>query len=538
MIKLFRCFWILPALAAMFAAHAPAHAKETPLYALDRGDPKLSTQGKFIDQRVSEFMGAHHVDGMTMAIVQAPYIPRSAGYGRASAQYDELASTKTMWSIGPITQAFTDVAIMQLQEQGKLDIHMPVGKVLAGLPEGWQPVTLYELMQHASGIADYRSAPGFMAAATYRPKELVDLVGRVPLQFEPGTQVRLSATNFALLAMVVEKTSGMSYAAFVRKYQIEPLALHGTMFAEDLPTRSLTDRPAPNPRQNQHARFIDEAAFIDPVEAATGYRGVDDETPVPAANTANLIGFGDLWSSAEDISRWDIALAGNILIKKSADRELVYAPTTLKNGTVVPAVGGWEFTRHKGFMEIKGSAPGFSAYLSRFTAKDELVCVTLLANREGVDLTGLARDIADAYMTGLGSGLDADTVVNQESKYGVDETVERIRRALAAGKVPLFATIDHADNAARAGLSLAPAKVLVFGNPAVGTKLMQDDIAIALDLPLRVAVWQDARGRVWVSYHDIRALERDYGIQDPATATAIEKGLSKLVEHAVNVYDY
>ena len=517
----------------------PAEAKDPPLFALDRGDAALVTQGKYVDQRIAEFMAANNIPGMTMAIVQAPYIPRSAGYGRASASYDELASTKTMWSIGPIAQAFTDVAVLQLYEQGKLDIRAPVGKYLSGLPTAWQPLTIYELMQHASGIPDYRQVAGFSTTTHYKPRDLIELVAAQPLQFEPGTQAHLSATNFALLAMVIEKTSGMSFEAFVHKYQIDPLSLHSTMFASELPSRSMIDRPAPDSKKNQHSLFGDQIPYVDPVEAATGYQGDGAElSPTSANETENLFGFSDLWSSAEDVSRWDIALAGNILVKKLADRELIYAPTTLKNGTVVPAVGGWEFTHHRGFMEIKGNAPGFSAYLSRFTAKDELVCVTLLTNRQGVELTSLARDIADAYMTGLGSGLDPDRVVNQESKFGVDETFDRLRKALAGGKVPVFATIDHADNATKAGLSMSPAKVVIFGNPAVGTKLMQQDIAVSLELPLRIAVWQDARGRTWVSYHDIRAIEHDYGIKDPATASAIEKSLIKLVQHAADVYEY
>jgi len=524
---------------AVLVAALQAQAKDAPLFALDRGDPALVAQGKYIDQRIAEFMAAHHVPGMTLAIVQAPYIPRSQGYGRASTTYDELASAKTMWNIGPIAQAFTDVAVMQLVEQGKLDLHAPVGRYLADLPAAWRPVSLYELMQHASGIPDYRQAPGFQATKTLAPKELLDLAAAGPLQFEPGTQVRLSATNFALLALVVEKASGMSFRAFVRKYQIDPLALHSTMFTDELPKHALVDRPAPDPKRNQHARFTSEIPYADPVEPATGYAGpADAPVAVDASGTASLLGFSDLWSSAEDISRWDIGLAGSILVKKAANRELIYSPTTLRNGTVVPAVGGWEFTHHPGFMEVKGNAPGFSAYLSRFTSKDELVCVTLLSNREGVDLTGLARDVAEGYLPGLGSGLDADQFLNQESKFSVDETFERLKKALAAAKVPVFATFDHAANATQAGLSLPPAKVIVFGNPAVGTKLMQHNLAAALDLPLRVAVWQDPRGRVWVAAHEVDALARTYGIDDPATTAAMRQALAKLVEHVVNVYAY
>ena len=70
-----------------------------------RGKAELAVRGKTIDQRIAEFMAANDVPGLAMAIVQAPYIPRSAGYGRASLAHDELASTRTMWAIGPMVRA-------------------------------------------------------------------------------------------------------------------------------------------------------------------------------------------------------------------------------------------------------------------------------------------------------------------------------------------------------------------------------------------------------------------------------------------------
>jgi uncharacterized protein (DUF302 family) len=188
-------------------------------------------------------------------------------------------------------------------------------------------------------------------------------------------------------------------------------------------------------------------------------------------------------------------------------------------------------------MEIKGSSPGFSAYLSRFTAPDDLVCVTLLANKEGLDLTGLARDIAEAYKPGLGAGMTSDAIVTRESKFSVDETVTRLEKLLGEQKVPVFAIFDHADNAAKASMSLRPTKVLVFGNPKVGTRLMQSSQAVALDLPLRLSIWEDARNRVWVGYHAMDRLAAGYDVKDTATVLALERVLEKLVARATNVYD-
>jgi len=520
---------IAAVLLALFAPAALAPSEAAAQAEVARGKAALSVRGKFIDQRIAEFMEKNDVPGLAMAIVQAPYIPRSAGYGRASLSDDELASTKTMWNIGPLTQAFTAVAVFQLHEAQKLDIRAAIGKVLPDLPAAWAQVTVFELLQHASGIPDYRSSADFKEDRSYKPTELAALVSAQPLLFKSGTQVRMSATDFLLLGLIIERASGMSFHDFITRRQIEPLGLRATMFAEDFSTKSFLDRP--------HKRFTSEVPYLNPIEPAVGYREVAGKLVAadPKAS-ANLFGFGSLWSSAEDISAWDIALAGSILVKSPENRALIYRPTTLVNGTIVPAMAGWEFTRHPGFMEIKGSSPGFSAYLSRFTAPSDLVCVTLLANKEGLDLTGLARDIAEAYKADLGADVESASIVTRESKFSVDETVARLEAQLAARKIPVFAIFDHADNAQKVGLELRPTKVIVFGNPQVGTKLMQDRQAIALDLPLRLSVWEDARKRVWVSYPSVGELAGQYGVRDTAVVSAMERLLDGLAARSTDVY--
>jgi len=523
--------------APLATTSSPAQtASAAPAYRLWRGNPVLQSHGVTIDQMIADFVRKHQLPGIAMAIVQAPYIPRSAGYGVINVHNDELASTKTMWNIGPITQGFTAVAIMQLKEQGKLSISDPIAKYLPDAPAAWGKITTLELMQHASGIPDFRNA-GYNAALAYSPSQLIDLVRSKPLLFEAGTQVRLSATNFILLGMIIERAGNMSYHDFIDRYQIKPLHLESTMFASDFPNHSFLDRPE-KPGFNQHDRFKTQLPYINPTEPATGYiaDGASLAATDPAAS-ANLYSFGGIWSSAQDISLWDIALAGGVLIKDEGDRDIVYKPTTLASGKVVPAMAGWEFTQH-GFMEVKGDSPGFSSYLSRFTAPDDLVCVTLLTNKQGVDLTGLAREIADAYKSGLGADVDPAKVITQESKYSVPETVARIKAFLAANKVPVFATYDHAANAEGVGLSLRPTEVVVFGNPKVGTKLMQQKQAVAIDLPLRVSVWEDDRNRVWLGYQNMNDLGAAYEIKDETTLNALDKFLGELAINVANVYAY
>ena len=102
-------------------------------------------------------------------------------------------------------------------------------------------------------------------------------------------------------------------------------------------------------------------------------------------------------------------------------------------------------------------------------------------------------------------------LVVRESAFPVAETVERLTAALARRGVTVFATIDHADGAHRAGLTLADEVLLVFGNPAVGTALLQADARTGLDLPLRLLVWDDG-GTTRTAFHDPHDLAADYDL--------------------------
>ncbi len=387
----------------------------------NRGNPELTYRGQSVDQMISDFMKEKQISGLTFAIVQAPYIPRVASYGKTDIDKGLLASTGTLWNIGPITQGYTAVAIMQLVEAKKMRLDAPIDNYVPNLPAAWRKLTVKQLMQHATGIVDYRNMVGFDASRDYQPQQLIESVRDKSLAFRPGTQVNQSATNFLLLGLAIEKASGMSYHDMIWSGQIKPLGLTHTMFAEDFPVHTQQDPVEEN--ENWHSRFTSDRAYINPTEPATGYVLKDGKATQVARNTSSsLFAFGSLWASAEDVSIWDIGLAGNLLIKDKENRDLIYNPTTLDNGTVVPAMAGWQFTEHKGFMDIKGSVPGYSSYLSRFTDRDELICVTLLANNENVDLTDLARRIAAAYDTTLGSDVAPSQHKTYGGVYSVDKT--------------------------------------------------------------------------------------------------------------------
>ena len=92
-------------------------------------------------------------------------------------------------------------------------------------------------------------------------------------------------------------------------------------------------------------------------------------------------------------------------------------------------------------------------------------------------------------------------LVDLPSKHSVDETVEKLKGILQSKGVTLFAMIDHSGEAAKAGLKMRPTKLLIFGNPKSGTPVMLAAPSSAIDLPLKILIWEDAQGKVWVAYN-------------------------------------
>jgi uncharacterized protein (DUF302 family) len=103
-------------------------------------------------------------------------------------------------------------------------------------------------------------------------------------------------------------------------------------------------------------------------------------------------------------------------------------------------------------------------------------------------------------------------IVDVPSNHSVDETVERVKTILQAKGITLFALIDHSGEAEKVGMRMPPTKLLIFGSPKAGTPLMLAAPSIAIDLPLKVLVWQDGQGKVWLSYNSPEYLKERHGL--------------------------
>ena len=103
-------------------------------------------------------------------------------------------------------------------------------------------------------------------------------------------------------------------------------------------------------------------------------------------------------------------------------------------------------------------------------------------------------------------------IISKPGSRSVDQTVEKLEQILQANGVKLFALVDHSGEAESVGMHLRPTKLLIFGNPKAGTPLMIAAPGIAIDLPLKILVWEDADGKVWISYNSPRYLQARHGV--------------------------
>jgi uncharacterized protein (DUF302 family) len=122
-------------------------------------------------------------------------------------------------------------------------------------------------------------------------------------------------------------------------------------------------------------------------------------------------------------------------------------------------------------------------------------------------------------------------MVHCASPYSVEETLERLGAVLQSLGIPILARIDHSGGAAAMGLEMRPTKLVIFGNAKAGTPLMVAAPTLALDLPLKALVWEDADGKIWVSYNTPEYLRERHGI--PEELLPKIAGIRLIVEEAL-----
>ncbi len=340
------------ALALWLATPALAQTPPAPTELTARADAYLQASTRF-----DQFSGA-----VLIARDGVPVFHHA--YGMANYELRVPNTPNTVYRLASLTKQFTALAIVQLQERGRLNVGDPICDYLDACPDAWRPITIHHLLTHTSGIPNYSGLPDWDERLGVQPFSITELVGlfrNLPLQFEPSSDYRYSNSGYLLLGMIIERASGQSYEAYLQQNVFAPLGMTHTAHYRP---RALV--------QNRANGYDWSANHF--VNAEYEY------TVIPEAN-------GGLYSTTADMLLWDQALYSDRLVTQRS-LEMMFTP--VRNGYGY----GWHIGEVNGRLRYghSGSTVGFSTYIARYP--DEHVTIIVLGNSDRMSATKVANDLA------------------------------------------------------------------------------------------------------------------------------------------------
>jgi tetratricopeptide (TPR) repeat protein len=240
--------------------------------------------------RIDSLMTAVHSNGLFNGVVLVSdngKIILQKAYGFSDKNTQTPLSINDRFYIGSLTKQFTAVLILQLQEEGLIDINNPISDYLQELKDStYSKITIHQLLTHTSGLGSYTSNPNFDKSIDYSEREMFALI-KQPLLFKPSTNWSYSNSGYYLLGKIAERVSGKSYGSLLQEKIFEPLEMQNTSFTYD---------------------WLEE-------RVAKGYvRTISGITTMPNYSLTSLFSTGGLYSTAGDIFIWAQALNGNKLL--------------------------------------------------------------------------------------------------------------------------------------------------------------------------------------------------------------------------------
>ncbi len=326
-----------------------------------------------IDQLLRKYVEYNAFNGAALVAENGKVIFKK-GYGYANFEWDIPNSPDTKFRLGSITKQFTSMLIMQLVQDGKLRLDEKVSEVLSDYPkEQGEKITIHNLLTHTSGIPNYTDFPGYpteIMKNTFSPLELVKLFENKPLEFKPGSKFSYSNSGYILLGYIIEKVTGKPYEEVLKENIFNPLGMKNSGYdhnIEIIPKRAYG--------YNHFALEVQNANYID--------------MTVPFSA-------GALYSTVEDLYKWDQALYTNKILSKENIKKLFRK--------YIPAFGGmyygygWAVTKisngHGDSVNVVahgGAVNGFNSLIERFT--DDKNLIVLLNNTGATDLQDIAKHI-------------------------------------------------------------------------------------------------------------------------------------------------
>ena len=348
-----RCSTLLLLLA--MALSSPLMAQVTP------------AQQAAIDKLMQRYDG--HVPGASLLVLKDGEPVVRKAYGHADLQHDVKATPQTNYRLASVSKQFTAAAILLLAEDGKLRVDDPVRKWLPSLPAATDGIRIRHLLSHTSGLIDYEDVMDAGQQWQLHDADVLKLLeGQDRLYFQPGTGYRYSNSAYCLLALVVEKASGQRFADFMKSRIFVPL------------------------RMDRSIEFEDGASTVQ--DRAYGNSEIDGQwVRTDQSNTSATLGDGGVYSSIDDLAKWDAALYDERLLKATSLHE-AFTPKTKTPEPDVPYYGyGWRINGDA--LWHSGETIGGRNVILRYPK--EKLTVVILSNRNEPEPYRTALEIAKLF---------------------------------------------------------------------------------------------------------------------------------------------
>ena len=318
--------------------------------------PSTTAQADGVEAFLRRQMQKHRIPGLQVAVVRHGKVVLLGAHGLANVEHSVPVTNETVFSINSATKSFTGVAIMQLVEDGKLDLGAPVSKYLDGLPDAWRPVTIRQLLTLTSGIPGISVEGGDEKAAWAKVQTL-------PMEFAPGERFSYTQTNYLLLGRIIDKLAGQPFTRFIAERQFQAVGMPRTEFGD-------SSDVVPHAAQAYTTLRSVRGQYVRTDKLSRRF----DEFP-PSLRTAAGIN-----TTAEELARWIIALQEGRLLKAKSSLATLWAPVALNSGAPSFWALGWPARvrpEHRAVAGIGGMRSAFFVY------PDDDLAVVILTNLSG-----------------------------------------------------------------------------------------------------------------------------------------------------------
>lgn len=310
--------------------------------------------------------------GGSLGIMKDGELIYAKGYGMANLEYDIPNDANSVFRIASTSKQFTAACIVLLAEKGKLKLEDKLDQYFPDFPEYANDISILHLLNHTSGIRDYLTVAylkGLSDDDYYRDTDVMKwLVNQRDLNFKPGEEYTYSNSGYWLLGQIVKEVSGENMADFAQKEIFEPLGMTDTHF------------------HNDHTQIVKNRA--------SGYVPNRDDGYKISMTTLNMIGDGGIFTTINDIKKWDDAFYDTSVLSKEF-WSMMTEPGVLSNGEVLDYAAGLVIGEYKGLKTIRhgGSFFGFRAGFVRFP--EQHLSIAIFANRGDANPSRMANQVAD-----------------------------------------------------------------------------------------------------------------------------------------------